>query len=88
MDTDILYRIYGIIMLNLLNYETQHKMSPFLRTGLRFITGRSKFKKVNFGKYKNLNKTAKNNISPQKYNRLLIFVVLYSLEYKIDKHAV
>ena len=46
------------------------------------------FKMVICGKYKNLNKTTKITRMSMKVYRLLIFVVLYSLQCKIEGHAV
>ena len=40
------------------------------------------------GKYINLTKITKNLHMPLKFNRLLIFVILYSLQCKIEGHAV
>ena len=40
------------------------------------------------GKYINLNKIAKIKHIPLKFNRLLIFVILYSLQCQIEGHAV
>ena len=40
------------------------------------------------GKYENLNKTTKITRMSMKVYRLLIFVVLYSLQCKIEGHAV
>ena len=40
------------------------------------------------GKYKHLNKIIKIKHLSLKFNRLLIFVILYSLQCKIEGHAV
>ena len=46
------------------------------------------FKVVICGKYINLNKITKIKHISLKFNRLLIFVILYSLQCKIEGHAV
>ena len=46
------------------------------------------FKVVICGKYKNLDKITKIQHISLKFYRLLIFVILYSLQYKIEGHAV
>ena len=46
------------------------------------------FKVVISGKYKNLNKITKNLHTSLKFHRLLIFVILHSLQCKIEGHAV
>ena len=46
------------------------------------------FKVVICGKYINLNKITKIEHMSLKFNRLLIFVILYSLQCKIEGHAV
>ena len=46
------------------------------------------FKVVICGKYKNLNKIIKIQHNSLKFHRLLIFVILHSLQCKIEGHAV
>ena len=46
------------------------------------------FKVVICGKYKNLNKITIIKYISLKFHRLLIFVILYSLQCKIEGHAV
>ena len=48
----------------------------------------SLFKVVICGKYKNLNKITKIEHISLKFQRLLIFVILHSLQCKIEGHAV
>ena len=61
------------------------------------VFNRWKFKKMHFviffkvvisGKYKNLNKITKIYNISLKFHRLLIFVILHSLQCKIEGHAV
>ena len=53
-----------------------------------FFTGSGIFKVVISGKYKNLNNIAKIKHTFLKFHRLLIFVILHSLQCKIEGHAV
>ena len=65
-----------------LDSSAREKNEVCLRSGLSW------FKVVICGKYKNLNKITKIKHISLKFNRLLIFVILYSLQCKIEGHAV
>ena len=67
------------------------QLTAFLTINLEWIfydiVGRT-IKVVICGKYKNLNKITKIEHISLKFQRLLIFVILHSLQCKIEGHAV
>ena len=67
-------------------FYTGNRKSQILHTRLRL--GCNSLKVVISGKYKNLNNITKIKHTFLKFHRLLIFVILHSLQCKIEGHAV